>query len=128
MGSLIGMLVGKQVFGRVIGPKAARFLVYAGLAILVVVALGMAKCTYDRSIIQRHELKIEAEVAKADRKADNKAAEQRRVDDSRLVVEANELKKVQANAQDDIARRLAKHRCLRMQQAARRENKPPPSC
>lgn len=128
MGSLVGLLVGRRIFGTVIGEKGARAMAFAIIALAVLVALGTAKCLYDRAVISRHAAGQEAATAKADRKADAKAAEQRRADDARIVQESTQLEKVQANANTEMERRLARHRCLRLQQSARAEHRQPPTC
>jgi len=123
MGSFIAWLIARGV-----GQRAARPVAYLLVAIVVAFVLGGAKCAYDASIISRHEARQEAATAKADRKADAHAAEQRRTDDTRLDQESTQLQKAQANATSDTDRRLARHRCLRLQQAARRERREPPAC
>ena len=128
MGSIIGMLIGKSIFGNVITEKVARIIAYAGLIILIVGVLGTAKCAYDRKLIKGHDAEVVAATAKADRKADTKAADQRRVDDARITQESTQLEKVQANATTDTDRRLARFRCLRAQQQARAGGKPSPTC
>lgn len=40
MGTLIGWLIGKQIFGRVIGEKAARVIATGGLIVIVIAALA----------------------------------------------------------------------------------------
>lgn len=112
-----------------IPARFAKFAVVAALFVGVIVLLGAAKCAYDRSVIKQHDAKIEAEIAKADRKADAKAAEERRADDARAVTEAQEITEaINEAGPDPLARRNAYYECVRLQQAARRENKPPADC
>jgi hypothetical protein len=114
-----------------LGPKFEKFakpVVFAVLGLLLVAALWGGKCAYDKSVIEKHDAKQEAATAKADRKADTTAAIQRRADDARIVQETHELKEAQNGATNDLDRRLAFQRCLRLQQAARRDAKQPPSC
>jgi hypothetical protein len=100
-----------------------------GSAILLLLAvLGVAKCTYDRNLIENHDARQAAETTKADRQADTNAGEQRRVDDNRLNTEQSELGKAGQNAQDRKARRVARQRCIRMQQDARAAGRQPPAC
>jgi uncharacterized protein YqfA (UPF0365 family) len=109
--------------------KAAKPLLFAGLALLVVALLFGAKCAYDKSVIEQHEARQEAATAKADRKADQKAADQRRVDDARAVSEAQEIKEAINEARNEGRDpRAAYYECVRLQQSARRERKPPPEC
>lgn len=123
MGTFIAWLIAKGV-----SERAARPVAYLLIAVAIVFVLGGAKCAYDASVISRHEAKQDAATAKADRKADAKAAVQRQSDDKRLDQESTQLEKAQANATSDTDRRLARHHCLRLQQAARREHREPPAC
>lgn len=97
-------------------------IVLLGLAIFAAVKL------HDRRVIATHEAKQDAANAKADRKADTKAAEQRRADDIRLAQEADQLKEAQSHAKSNHDRSLARARCIRLQQAARAANRQPPAC
>jgi hypothetical protein len=99
----------------------------AGAAILLLLAAWVLKSCYDARLIERHEAGQRAATAKADRKADTKAAEQRRADDTRLATETRQLEKSR-EADTDLDRRLARHRCLRLQQAARAGGREPPAC
>ena len=123
MGIGIAWLIAKGVPTRFARPVA-----YAALALLLLAALGTALCAIRKDAIDDYSANQAAANAKADRKADAKVAEQRRVDDARITQESTQLEKVQANATSDTARRLARHRCLRLQQQARAEHKPPPGC
>jgi hypothetical protein len=105
--------------------KAA--IIGAGALLLILAAFVVVKI-HDHRIIATHDAKQDATNSKADRKADSHAAEQRRADDTRLNQEADQLKKAQDNAKTDHDRRLARFRCIRLQQAARRDGKQPPSC
>lgn len=112
-----------------IPARFAKVAVVAALAVLLVVGLGLAKCAYDRSIIKAHDAERDAATAKADRKADTKAAEERRSDDARLAHETQELKEAVNEAGNDAgARRRAYYECIRSLQAARARGEPPASC
>lgn len=124
MGSLIAFLISKGV-----STRFARPLAYAVLILGLVAFLALGKCAYDRSVIKRHTAQQEAAVAKADRKADAKAAEQRRVDDARLTTESQEIRETINDAKQTGADpRAAYYRCLGLQQAARRDHKSPAKC
>jgi hypothetical protein len=97
-------------------------------ALLLLLAIFAAVKIHDHRVIAAHEAKQDAANAKADRKADTKAAEQRRADDTRLTQEAGQLKEVQANAKTNHDRSLARARCIRMQQSARAAKRQPPDC
>jgi hypothetical protein len=122
--SLIALLVSWGVPQRFAKP-----VLIAGLFALTLAALGLGKCAYDRSVIRQHDAKQDAANAKADRKADTHAADQRRADDARSATESTEIKEAVDEARR-IGRdpRAAYYECVRKQQAARRERKPPADC
>lgn len=119
----IGGLVGLNPLGKAAKLVGGLF----ALVLLVGILAGLKSC-YDSSVTERHDLERDATTAKADRKADANTAEERRADDSRLQNEATELGKATENAQDPTARRVARQRCIRMQQAARAAGRQPPAC
>ena len=97
----------------------SKVAVIGGLVTALILALGLAKCAYDRSIIANHEANQDAANTKADRKADSKSAEQRRADDARLATEKSDLERITGNeAQSPADRRRAYYECVRRQQAA----------
>lgn len=96
----------------------------------IVLAIGLffgAKALYDRSVIKAHDNKREAQITKADRKADATAAVERRVDDARLNTETQELKEAVREAAP-VDRRRAYYECLAKLQDARARNQSPPAC
>lgn len=111
-----------------VSERAIKIALIAIAVIAAVIAFGVAKCSYDRKVVETASSKQAASNAKADRKADAAAAEQRRGDDARLTQESQQLERAQANAKDDTARRLARAHCLRAQQAARANGGKPPAC
>lgn len=106
----------------------AKILFWALAAIALVSLLSIGKCTYDRSVVEKHDLEQRADAAEADRDADREITAQERADADRLRQEEVELKRVQDNEVSDVDRRLAKHRCLRLQQSARAAGREPPRC
>lgn len=112
-----------------IAPRFAKPVLIGLAIVLLLAALGTAKCTYDRSVIRNHTAGQDAATAKADRKADTNAATQRRADDARANTEQTEIKEA-----IDVARstgadpRAAYYDCVSRQQAARRDGKPPANC
>ncbi len=110
-------------------PRFAKpVLAVLGL-ILLLGALWGAKALYDRSVIRQHDAARQAEIAKADRKADEAAAVQRRADDNRISTETAEIKEaINEAGSDPAARRRAYYRCIGVQQAARASGKPPADC
>jgi hypothetical protein len=122
--TLISTMIGWGVPAKFAKPLLAL------VAFLSLIGLFFgAKALYDRSVIAKHDLKVEAQQAKDDKKADNKAADQRVKDVTRLEQEQKELERViishNASADD---RRRAFYRCLRLQQDARSHGKQPPTC
>lgn len=113
---------------RIVGPKLARPVIYAVFAVLLISLLGIGKCTYDRHIIAQHDTRQALKQSEADRKADQVVAKQRRSDDVRIIQEVEELERITENATDDMARQLARHHCIRMQQQARRDGRQSPAC
>jgi hypothetical protein len=108
--------------------RTVKFGLIALAIVLLVIGAGVAKCSYDRSVVNNATAKQTASNAIADRKADTHAGNTRRTDDARLTQESQQLEKVQAHAQTDLDRRLARARCLRAQQAARAGGREPPAC
>lgn len=117
-----------------IPQRFARFAAWA-LAVIAVIllVLGLKAC-YDSSIISHHDADVNLNAAREDRKADQKAAEQRDKDFARQQYEQDQLTEAVKNAPkdpnipDDRERALAFHRCLRLQQDARAGGLKPPAC
>ena len=119
----IGGLFGLNPLG-----KAAKALGGVLALVALVGLLWGAKAAYDSRVVENANNRAQAQAAKADRKADAKAAEERRTDDTRLATEAAELRKASENADNPTARRVARQRCIRLQQAARAAGSEPPAC
>lgn len=96
--------------------------------ILAVIAAGIGKCAYDRSIIRAHDAAANLAAEKAGRAADQKAADQRQADTTRAASEAAQLDKVTTNANSPDDARRAYYRCVRLQQAARANGERSPAC
>ena len=114
-----------------LGPRFAHFakplLCLVALLALAGLIWGGIKL-HDRNVIKTHDAGQAAVTAIADRKADTTAAVERRADDARTADEKTQLEKAQANAPTDLDRRLARMRCIRLQQDARRLGKQSPAC
>lgn len=63
-----------------VGTRAARPLAWAIVAIVVLILLGVAKCTYDGRVVERHETKVTAKTQRTDTAAKDEAAAQRATD------------------------------------------------
>jgi hypothetical protein len=124
MGALDALLVRWGVPARFAKP------LLVGVALLLLIAAVFAAVKiHDRRVISQHEAKQEASTAKADKRADNHAADQRRTDDARSTQEAQQIKEaVNEAGSDPAARRAAYYECVRRQQSARRAGKPSPDC
>jgi hypothetical protein len=123
---LIGFLAPRSARS---GEKLAGPVAYLILAIGAAILWFGGKALYDHSVISKHDAKVEAKTAKADRKADNHAADQRRTDDARATSEAQEIKEaINEAGNDPAARRAAYYECVRKQQSARSNRKPSPDC
>ena len=103
-----------------------------GIVLAAVALIGLLaglKACYDSSVIETHQAGQDAANAKADLKANENSSTQRAEDTSRLGNEAAELERVNnANPDDARARRIARQRCLRLQQDARAAGREPPTC
>lgn len=130
MFSFIGMSLAGMV-GKQLGGRAAKALGIGVLVALLAIAAVIAVKVRDHRMIASHDAKQDAVNSKADRKADEHAAETRRVDDTRLAGEEAQLQKVRednAKLPNATDRRLARQRCIRLQQAARAEGRESPAC
>ena len=122
--SLVTAVIGWGVPAKMAKP----FIFVLGISLAVALFFG-AKALYDHGIIAKHDLKVEAQQAKDDKKADNGAAVQRRTDDTRSAQEQQELSNVLATSgpsADDRRRNF--YRCLRLQQDARAHGLQSPTC
>lgn len=121
--NLVAMVIGWGVPEKFAKP----FIAIMGVAMLAILFFG-GKALYDHSVIAKHDAKVEASQAKADRKADNKASEQRDIDNARRSAETQELNDVVKANPDPVERKRAFYRCIRLQQSARANGSKPPSC
>jgi type VI protein secretion system component VasK len=75
MVSIIGWLIGKKIFGAVIGEKGARVIATLGLFLLVLGILGTVVAMIRRDAVDDHQAKVERRAAPA---TDQAAAERAR--------------------------------------------------
>lgn len=112
-----------------IPQRFAKAAVIATGIVLLLLAVFAAVKIHDHRVIAQHEAKQDAANAKADRKADAKAADQRRADDARLAQETQEANNAVTEARRNGADpRSAYYRCVELQQAARAANRVVPTC
>lgn len=57
---------------------------YAALAVALVALLGVAKCSYDRGVIEDHDAAVTAKTVQVDGKAKERAAEERGEDKAQI--------------------------------------------
>jgi uncharacterized protein HemX len=58
------------LFGKGWTDKAAKIAGIGAAVVLLVLVLGIGKCSYDRSVIERHEGKVHEQAREADHAAD----------------------------------------------------------
>ena len=117
------------LIGKGVSARLAKPLLFVIAGALVLAVLGVGKCAYDRSVIEEHDQQREAATAKADRKADTKAADQRRIDDARVSTEKQEIDNaIEQAKREGRDPRAVYYECIASQQAARRRGASVPSC
>lgn len=105
------------------------WLVVAAGVLLAVGGLGIAKCSYDRSVIKAHEAKAEARQAKRERKADANLHETIGRDEAAAQQRQKEIADATRNIPDQApsARQRARA-CVELRREAQQRGKPQPSC
>jgi len=103
---------------RLVGERWARAAAWAALVILIVMALGVAKCTYDGRIIEAHDAKVTQKTLRTDAAAHDAAAEQRAKDaisnDTAAKERKDAIEQAAPGRPSDAAIRLG---CERLRQA-----------
>ena len=74
MGSIIGSLVGKTIFGRTITEPIARFIATAGLVLILIAAVGGLWAAVKHDVISSHDAKAELKTEQKIAPATNNAA------------------------------------------------------
>ena len=69
-----------NAMARLVCERWARAAAWAVLVILIIVALGVAKCSYDGRIIETHDAKVTQKTLRTDAAANDAAADQRAKD------------------------------------------------
>lgn len=120
---LIGLVMLLGVPARLAKPT-----VIASAVALIILGLGLAKCSYDRSVIRKHDAKVAAKIAPVVRKADAKAAEariseERKIDDHR----ADEEKAVGALPDQGLSARQRARACSVLKRQAAERGRPAPA-
>lgn len=118
-------MIAAWLLARGIAPRVA-------LIGVIVLALGLVALAWRSSVsdaVADREARARAAILEKARKADTMTAAQQRRDDARLGAERNELQKGaphDSTPLSDTDRRNL--RCIRLQQDARANGKPAPSC
>lgn len=109
------------LFGKELSYKVARGIGIAVLAVLVLVALGVGKCAYDNSVIDKHEAEREAAASGA-----REDAADQRVKDA--IDNANSEKELQDVIQNAPGGTLSPAAHALACERLRRYGRIPPSC
>lgn len=112
-----------------IPARFAKVAVIAAFVTLLIVGLGVAKCAYDKSVIERHEQKAQLEQAKRERKADANLEKQKDRDAAASEQRKKEIDDATRNIPDQApsARQRARA-CVELQREAEERRQPVPAC
>ena len=117
------------LIGWGVPAKLAKPLLYGVGVLLLLLAIFAAVKLHDRRVVAQHQAAQDASNAKADRKADQQAGEQRRADDARQTNETQEINNAVSEAKRTGADpRAAYYHCVELQQAARAAKRVVPAC
>ncbi len=124
MGSLIGWMILKGV-----SPRFARPLAYAGLVLAFLVLMAVGKCSYDRSVIAKHDAKATLDQAKRERTADANLHEQKGRDETASTQRQEEIDHATRNIPDQApsARQRARA-CVELRRQAKASGGREPAC
>lgn len=114
---MIGFLL--PLLARVGVPEALRKAVaYASLAIALIALLGLVKCSYDRSLIRKHDAEVSAEAVKKDTAAKEQAS-QERANDTATINQAEKERNDAINRGPAVKPSPAsiRHNCERLRRA-----------
>lgn len=121
MGSVIGWLIGKRIFGKVIGERGARFIAYASLILAIIAAFAIAIAMIRNDAVDDNQAKIERRA----RPANDKAANERAQDTINNAKSEQERKDaIQAQPDQPITPTSRALACDRLRRAGRT----PPAC
>jgi uncharacterized protein HemX len=112
-----------------IPTRFAKIAVIGTLIVLLVVGLGVAKCAYDRSVIERHTSGQQAKQTKRERTADTNLKRQRDADEAAAAQRQQEIENATRNIPDQApsARQRARA-CLELRRQAQADGRPLPTC
>lgn len=112
-----------------IPARFAKIAVIAALFVGVIALLGVAKCSYDRSVIRAHEAAATAKQAKIERKADANLETQKDKDEAAALERRKEIDNATKGIPDKApsARQRARA-CVELRRQARAAGKAEPAC
>lgn len=91
---------------------------YATLAIALIALLGLAKCSYDRSLIRQHDAEVTAETVRQDSAAKEQAATERATDTATISKAQEERNHAINNGQPNKPSAASiRHNCERLRKA-----------
>jgi len=109
-----------KLASSIVGNRLAKAGAWAIIALLIIIALSVAKCTYDRNLIERHDAAVTDKTLRTDTKAKEEASERRSEDvlsiDAAKKGRDDEIAKAAPGRPSDAAVRLG---CERLRQAGR---------
>ena len=113
----------------IVGPKFAKAGVIGAAIVLLVLALGLGKCAYDRSVIRHHDQKAALQQEKRERKADQNLNQQIGRDQAAAQQRQQEIDNATRNIPDQApsARQHARA-CVELRREAKQRGKPQPAC
>lgn len=107
-----------NAMARLVGERWARAAAWAVLVILIIVALGVAKCSYDGRIIEAHDAAVTQKTLRTNAAANDAAADQRAKDaisnDTAAKERKDAIEQAAPGRPSDAAVRLG---CERLRQA-----------
>lgn len=111
-----------------IPAKFAKPALIAAGVVLLILALGLGKCAYDRALIRNHEADQAAKIAPVVRKADAKAADARIIEERKIDAhQAEERKAVDALPDQGLSARQRARACSVLRRQAAERGRPAPA-
>jgi hypothetical protein len=109
-----------KLASSLVGNRLAKAGAWVLIALAVAILLGVAKCTYDRNLIDRHDAEVTGKTLRTDAKAKEDASERRAADtianDTAEKERNDEIAKAAPGRPSDAAVRLG---CQRLRQAGK---------
>lgn len=99
-----------KLASSIVGNRLAKAGAWVILALAIIIALAVTKCTYDRDLIERHDAAVTDKTLRTDTKAKEEASE-RRSEDAISIGEAKKgrddaIRKAPEGRPDDARNRL----------------------